>query len=212
MRKSALKHCGRVVEHEGGGWIMSFAAASGAVACALETAADGVRLAISSGDPVEASDRLFGDALLLAKRLCGINAGGRVAVSVSVKNLLGPELYPRDSKQLLVLAQKDETLMNTLSDTLERHWQDPGFGVEQFCRQTTMSKSQLYRKTMELWALSPNDLLRRFRLTNACGLLRKQASSIAGVGFDSGFTSASYFTKCFKETFGVLPAAYLQMV
>jgi AraC-like DNA-binding protein len=221
MRAGALKHNGRVVEQGGGGWVISFAAATGAVAAALEIAhclsetdwqISPTQLAISSGDPVEASDRLFGDALQLAKRLCSVNTGGRVALSVSVKNLLGPEFYPRHGRQLLALAQKEENLMNALSDTLEKHWQDPGFGVEQFCRQTTMSKSQLYRKTMELWASSPNDLLRRFRLDKARELLRKQASSIAGVGFDSGFTSPSYFTKCFKETFGVLPAAYLQMV
>jgi AraC-like DNA-binding protein len=221
VRESVLRNGGRIVEQDRGGWVASFASAAGAVECALGIGSrlperdehkNSLQLAVSGGDPVETSDRLFGDALQLARRLCGVNSGGRIALSVSVKNLLGPDFYPRHSKQLSALPQREENLMNSLSDTLEKHWQDPGFGVEQFGRVMAMSKSQLYRKTMELWDSSPNGLLRRFRLDKARELLRKQTSSIAGVTFDSGFTSPSYFTKCFKEEFGVLPAAYLQMV
>ena len=221
LRESVSQHGGRVVEHHGGGWVASFASAAGAVGCGLDIGSrlresdrqkDVLRLAVSGGDPVEGSDRLFGDALQLARRLCNLHTCGRVAVSVSVKNLLEPDFYPRHGKQLTVLAQKDENLMNVVSDNLEKHCQDPAFGVEQFARVTMMSKSHLYRKTIELWDMSPNDLLRRFRLNKARELLRKQTTSISGVTFDSGFTSPSYFTKCFKETFGVLPAAYLQMV
>ncbi len=221
LREGVSRHGGRVVEHHGGGWVASFASAGGAVGCALDIGLrlqdtdgqkDRLRLAVSGGDPVEGSDRLFGDALQLARRLCGLSTGGRTALSVSVKNLLEPDFYPRHGKQLTVLTQKDECLMNMLSDTLEKHCQDPAFGVEQFGRTTAMSKSQLYRKTMELWEMSPNEVLRRFRLDKARELLRKQTTSISGVTFDSGFTSPSYFTKCFKEMFGVLPAAYLQMV
>jgi AraC-like DNA-binding protein len=221
LRESVSQHGGRVVEHHGGGWVASFASAAGAVGCGLDIASrlpetdrqkDVLRLAVSGGDPVEGSDRLFGDALQLARRLCNLRTGGRVALSVSVKNLLEPDFCPRHGKQLTLLAQKDENLMNVVSDNLEKYCQDPAFGVEQFARVTTMSKSHLYRKTMELWDMSPNDLLRRFRLDKARELLRKQTTSISGVTFDSGFTSPSYFTKCFKETFGVLPAAYLQMV
>jgi AraC-like DNA-binding protein len=221
LRESVNRHSGRVVEHQGGGWIASFTSAAGAVGCALDIGSrlqdtngqkDRLHLAVSGGDPVEGSDRLFGDALQLARRLCSLRTGGGIAVSVSVKNLLEPDFCPRHGKQLTVLAQKDENLMNVVFDTLEKHAQDPAFGVEQFATATLTSKSHLYRKTMDLWNMSPNDLLRRYRLDKARELLRKQASSISGVTFDAGFTSPSYFTKIFKQTFGVLPAAYLQMV
>ncbi len=208
----ASKHNGRVVEHGGGGWVISFPSAAGAVACALDIAPQTTQLAISSGDPVENSDKFFGDALQLAKRLCSLQSGGKIALSISVRNLFGPDLYPHHDKQLSVLTQKDESLMTALSDMLEKHGQDQGFGVEQFGRTSAMSKSQLYRKTMELWAMAPNDLLRRFRLDKARELLRNQAASIAGVGFDCGFTSPSYFAKCFKDMFGIPPATYQQMI
>jgi AraC-like DNA-binding protein len=221
LRESVGRHGGRVVEHHGAGWVASFTAAAGAVGCALDIGShmpetdwqkDTLRLAVSGGDPVEGSDRLFGDALRLARRLCSLRTGGKTALSVSVRNLLEPDFCPRHGKHLTILAQKDENLVNVVFDTLERHAQDPAFGVEQFATATMISKSHLYRKTMELWEMSPNEVIRRFRLDKARELLRKQTTSISGVTFDSGFTSPSYFTKCFKETFGVLPAAYLQMV
>lgn len=220
VRQGVTKHGGRMVEQDGG-CAVSFTTAADAVACALdiewelkgtESHRDRLPLAITAGDPVSASHRLFGDALQLARRLCGVKTAGKIAVSASVKELLGPEFYSLGRSRLWALSPREEQAMNTLFDTLEAHWQDAEFDVERFCRMTAMSRSQLYRKTVELWEMSPNVLLREFRLNKACDLLKKQLSSVANVTFDSGFTSPSYFSKCFKETFGVLPAAYMNMV
>jgi AraC-like DNA-binding protein len=75
-----------------------------------------------------------------------------------------------------------------------------------------MSKSQLYRKTIALLGLSPNVLLKEFRLDKARELLKKHHLNISQTTFDSGFTSPSYFTKCFKKKFGLLPEAYLHLL
>ena len=68
-----------------------------------------------------------------------------------------------------------------------------------------MSQSQLYRKTMSLFGLSPNELLREFRLEKALERMKKQRYNISEITFDSGFTSPSYFTKCFKRKYGLRP-------
>jgi AraC-like DNA-binding protein len=75
-----------------------------------------------------------------------------------------------------------------------------------------MSNSQLYRKTIQLTGMSPNILLKDFRLEKAKELMKKQHYSIAQITFDSGFTSPSYFTKCFKKKYGLLPMAYLELL
>ena len=72
-----------------------------------------------------------------------------------------------------------------------------------------MSKSQLYRKTIAIWDLSPIQLLKEFRLNKAMELLKGHRVNVSQTTFDSGFTSPSYFTKCFKKKFGLLPANYL---
>jgi AraC-like DNA-binding protein len=75
-----------------------------------------------------------------------------------------------------------------------------------------MSKSQLYRKTISLTGLSPNLFVKEFRLEKAKELMKKQRYTISQITFDSGFTSPSYFTKCFKKKYGLLPMAYLDLL
>ena len=74
-----------------------------------------------------------------------------------------------------------------------------------------MSKSQLYRKVTSLTGFSPNDLLNEYRLEKAKELLTKKKHNVSEVAFVTGFSSPSYFTKCFKNKFGLLPLAYLEL-
>jgi AraC-like DNA-binding protein len=75
-----------------------------------------------------------------------------------------------------------------------------------------MSKSQLYRKTVDFFDLSPNLLLKDYRLEKAKELMKKRRYTISQITFDSGFTSPSYFTKCFKKKYGLLPMGYLDLL
>ncbi|MEO7532441.1 MAG: AraC family transcriptional regulator, partial [Ferruginibacter sp.] len=106
----------------------------------------------------------------------------------------------------------DESLLHLLFSKLEENWQDSDFDLADYCQAMAMSTSQLYRKTIALTGLSPNLLLKDFRLEKAKELMKKRHDSIAQITFDSGFTSASYFTKCFKKKYGLLPMAYLELL
>jgi len=106
----------------------------------------------------------------------------------------------------------DEYLLKLLFSILEENWQDADFDITGYCDATAMSGSQLYRKTIALTGLPPNSLLKDFRLHKAKDLMRKRYYNIAQITFDSGFTSASYFTKCFKKKYGLLPMTYLELL
>ena len=112
----------------------------------------------------------------------------------------------------MTLSPQDEKLLESIFNKLEENWQDPEFDIPEYCQAMAMSKSQLYRKTISLTGLSPNILLKDFRLEKARQLLKKQHYSIAQITFDSGFTSPSYFTKCFKKKYGLLPMAYVDLL
>jgi AraC-like DNA-binding protein len=99
-----------------------------------------------------------------------------------------------------------------LFSKLEENWQNPDFTVSEFCQAMAMSTSQLYRKSVELTGMSPNIFLKEFRLEKAKELMNKQRYSISQITFDAGFTSPSYFTKCFKKNYGLLPMAYLDLL
>ena len=68
-----------------------------------------------------------------------------------------------------------------------------------------LSRVQLYRKVKNLTGSSPVELLRTTRLNRAYQLLLTTDKSVSEVAYDVGFTAPSYFTKCFKEEFGMLP-------
>ncbi len=111
-----------------------------------------------------------------------------------------------------MLSPQDESLLQSVFGKLEEHWQNPDFTIDDYCQAMAMSKSQLYRKTIALTGLSPNLLLKDFRLEKAIELMQKQFYSISQVTFDSGFTSPSYFTKCFKKKYGLLPMSYMDLL
>ncbi len=221
IRKNMEQYGGREVEQGGSGFIISFALAAKAVFCALAIQKDmlakdldtiGFRIAINAGEPVENSNRLFGDTIQMAANLCMIARSGQVAIASPVMDLVSKDYFQDSANNLLTLAPQDESLLKLLFDKLDENWQDPDFDISDYCHVMTMSKSQLYRKTITLTGLSPNLLLKDFRLEKAKELMKKQRYNISQITFDSGFASPSYFTKCFKKKFGLLPMAYLDLL
>ena len=219
IRSSLVKHSGTEVEYEGNCFIISFLSASRALSCAQEiqreigsNAGAGIRMSINGGEPIARSNKLFGDTLQLAAYMCSIAGDMQVVMASAVKELLAKEQLQLRGNDLLALTPQEENLLHALFIQLEENWQQAEFDIDDYCRAMAMSKSQLYRKTIQLTGLSPNILLREFRLEKAKELMRRKSYSISQITFDSGFSSPSYFTKCFKKKFGLLPMTYLDLL
>jgi AraC-like DNA-binding protein len=170
------------------------------------------RIAVNAGEPVKISNQLFGDTIQFADNLCFISDNFQIAVASSVKELVSKDFFQNKKQDFLTLSPQDESLLELLFSKLEENWQEAEFDLTDYSHATAMSTSQLYRKTVALTGLSPNLLLKEFRLEKAKQLMQKQHYNIAQITFDSGFTSASYFTKCFKKKYGLLPMAYLDLL
>ncbi|MDE3184248.1 MAG: DUF4242 domain-containing protein [Bacteroidota bacterium] len=221
IRKNLRQHGGTEVENEGNNFIISFSSAAKAVACAFDIDKEmkeshsehfTFKMGINAGEPVESSNQLFGDTIGLANIMCFIAANYQIAVASAVKELVAKDFFHNNTTKLLTLTPQDESLLKLLFGELEEKWQNAHFHLSDYCKATAMSTSQLYRKTLSLTGLSPNILLKEYRLERAKDLMKKQAYNIAQITFDSGFTSASYFTKCFKKKFGLLPMTYLELL
>lgn len=221
IRKNLQHFAGSEAEHAGAGFVISFTAASAAVSCALaildaikNTCGNEIdfRIGINAGEPVEKSSQLFGDTLQLAGNICTVAGNMQVAVTSAVKELVSKDHFQNRSNNFFTLPAQDEALLQLLYITLQQNWQDTAFDLSSYCQAMAMSTSQLYRKTISLTGLSPNLFLRDFRLEKAKELLQKKQYSIAQVTFECGFSSPSYFTKCFKKKYGLLPMAYLGLL
>jgi AraC-like DNA-binding protein len=221
VRKNIAQHGGREAEYEGSGFVVSFSSAAKALACAEAIQKEmcevhgntlDFRMAINAGEPVEKSNELFGDTIQFANNLSYIASNFQIAVTSTVRNLLAKDFVQNKIKEFLSLSPQDENLLRSLFTKLEENWQNAEFDLTEYCHAMTMSTSQLYRKTISLTGLSPNILVKEYRLEKAKELMQKQHYNIAQITFDSGFTSASYFTKCFKKKYGLLPMAYLDLL
>jgi AraC-like DNA-binding protein len=79
-------------------------------------------------------------------------------------------------------------------------------------QQIGLSRTQLYRKLKSLTGYSPNELLRIIRLKKAYQLLSTTEANISEVTYDVGFTSPSYFSKCFKDYYNESPTDFVKRI
>jgi transcriptional regulator GlxA family with amidase domain len=93
-------------------------------------------------------------------------------------------------------------------NTIERNIANPCLCVGVLADENAMSAVQLYRNLKKLTGRTPNELIREFRLARAASLLRQEAGHVAEIAYSVGFSNLSYFTKCFKATYGYCPSQY----
>lgn len=99
----------------------------------------------------------------------------------------------------------DKEFINKVLDYIGQNISDSKLNVEQLANELNLSRSQLYRKIKSLTGKTANELIKKVRLERARQILETGSAYINEVGYKVGFSSPSYFTKCFKEHFGVLP-------
>ena len=102
-------------------------------------------------------------------------------------------------------SELEGAFMERLFGVIDNHLSDTTFSVDSLADALQLNRRTLQRKVNSLTNLSPNELIRNHRLRRALTLL-KQGESIADAAFKVGFETPSYFTKCFKETFGIKPS------
>lgn len=202
--------------------IAAFDDVSQAISCAFQTQLQleqdknlqpGIvfRIGASASQPVTADGDFFQESIKLAHRLCMIAESGQVITSslvakLCVHNQLFKNNYPVKSLKL-----NEEEFFSNLVNITEEKIGDERFDLNELCAAVSVSRPQLYRKIMSLTGLSPNDFVRHLRLTKALTMLKQQRMNIAEIAYETGFSSPSYFSKCFTEKFGCAPSAFLKI-
>lgn len=103
------------------------------------------------------------------------------------------------------LDDRDKLFIKQLNAIIQQRMTDSDFGVEDIGKAIGLSRVQLYRKVKALTGTSVVDLIRKARLAKARRLLATHSMSVSEVAYEVGFSTPSYFTKCFKDEFGILP-------
>jgi AraC-like DNA-binding protein len=105
---------------------------------------------------------------------------------------------------------KYDSILENVLQCIDSNLGDESFGVEKLCREIGISERQLQRKLKAMTNKSPNQLISSVRLHRAKELLLEHPENIAEIAYQMGFSSPSYFSKCFKKEFGTSPSSLLQ--
>lgn len=102
----------------------------------------------------------------------------------------------------------DEKFLNKVKQVILDQLSNEQLSVEFLAEEIGISRVQLYRKISGLTGISVNELIRKLRLHHASQLLKQNWGPVSQIAYEVGFSNLSYFSKVFKEEFGVLPSEY----
>lgn len=125
-----------------------------------------------------------------------------------LKNLFGMESnkdYKETGEKPQTIIKEDAFLLK-FRDFVEKNMADSDLSVETIGAELGLSRVQLYRKVKALTGQSPVELLRTARLQKGRELLQTTDKNVSEIAYEVGFTAPSYFTKCFKDEFGISPS------
>ncbi len=104
----------------------------------------------------------------------------------------------------------EDKFLQKVNTAIDQNKDKPDLSVKELAENLDMTQEQLYRKLKALTDMSPNQYIRTYRLNCAAAMLRSKKYMVTEVLYSVGFNNPSYFTKCFKKQFGVLPSEYLE--
>ena len=114
-----------------------------------------------------------------------------------------------DESKKTSLGGLEQQFIDKFTQYVENNISNSELSVDDVARELGMSRVQLYRKIKSLANSSPNELIRIIRLKQAKLLLASKTMTISEVAYETGFSSPSYFSKCFKEFFNDNPTDYI---
>ncbi len=110
----------------------------------------------------------------------------------------------------IAFGKKDEEFLARLNEEIEQNLLDENFSIEKLASALSMSQSNLQRKIKGISGMVPNDYIRVVKLKKATQLLMQGEYRINEICYIVGFSSPSYFSKCFQKQFGMLPKDFVK--
>lgn len=111
-----------------------------------------------------------------------------------------------EARKELPKSDIDNEFYGRFLNLLDEEMGNPDLSVDWIASKMGLERSQFYRKIKALTNYSPVELIRRLRLKKARTLLTSTDKSISEIGYEVGFSTPAYFTKCYREAYGETPS------
>nr|MDA3867381.1 helix-turn-helix domain-containing protein [Salinivirgaceae bacterium] len=110
---------------------------------------------------------------------------------------------------IIITEPSDLKFIQKVLSLIEENIAEKEFGVQQLAEKMNLTRPQLYRRINDIAHISIVEFIKVVRLKRAAQLLSQKPENISEVAFQVGFNDLSYFSKCFKQQFGVSPIRFL---
>ena len=158
-------------------------------------------------DEHRAKGYVYGADAYLTKPFNGNVLKARIKNLITNRKLM-KIVFGNDAQQepMEAVAQSAESLfVEKFRTIIQGNLGNSDLNVETISHEMGISRAQLYRKIKSITGISPNDIIREARMKRADRLLETTDKSVSEIAYEVGFSSPSYFTKCYREFFGRTP-------
>jgi len=139
-------------------------------------------------------------------------------LKVRIKNIIKTrkKLQEKYNKSIVVNPSEitttsvDEKFLSKLLKTVEDNMADSDFSVEMLCELVGMSRANIHKKLKHLVNQSATEFINSIRLKRAAQLIKQNAGNISEIAYDVGFNNLSYFSRAFKNHFGITPTEMME--
>lgn len=161
------------------------------------------KMGVGGGQPITLNDNFFEKTIRLSRRLSLIADKNEIMVSnLAFKQCSFIDEVEKDLPINIIHSAEEEFLEEIFSIT-EENLSDNEFNVEKLCRDIGISRTQLYRKVKAVTGRSPIVFIRDLRLNRALSLIKENKYNLSEIALEIGYSNPSYFSKCFREKYGV---------
>ncbi|WP_051525082.1 response regulator [Segatella albensis] len=108
------------------------------------------------------------------------------------------------------MTDNDKVLMDRITESVNAHYTDSRYGVEQLANDIGLSRVQLHRKMKQITGIATSDFIRNIRLKQAARLIRENKVNISQIAYAVGFNSLPHFSTLFKKYYGMSPSEYAE--
>ncbi len=102
----------------------------------------------------------------------------------------------------------ENEFIRKLTEIVENNLSDENFGVKELANKANISREQIHRKLKAISNYSASQFIREIRLNKAKDMLLKEEDTVSEIAFKVGFSSTSYFVKCFHDMYGYSPGEF----
>ncbi len=120
------------------------------------------------------------------------------------------DTQPATAPPEIIVEERDRKLLDAMNAWLYNHISDPMLSVDNMAEAMGYRRSVFFKKVKALTGQTPTDYIKTLRMNRAAELLQKETITVAEVCYKVGISDPHYFTKVFKQKFGISPKKYQQ--